>query len=150
MKILNTVDRYVRKVSDIVPESSVLLLGRLAVFFVFWRSAQTKIDGLSVAGQNFAFWNVTDSTIMLFEYEYELPLPTLMAYLGTFGEFFLSLGLLFGLLTRLSAFGLIVMTTVIQFVYPDAWTVHILWVGILFYLLKHGGGNFSLDRVLKL
>ncbi|MFL0809904.1 MAG: DoxX family protein [Agarilytica sp.] len=149
MKIFHMIGNYAKKISDIVPASGVLLLGRIAIFFVFWRSVQTKIDGLNVFGQNFAFWNITDSTIMLFEYEYGLPLPTVMAYLGTFGEFFLSLGIIFGFLTRLSALGLIIMTGVIQFVYPEAWTTHILWVGILFYLLKEGGGDLALDRILK-
>ncbi len=149
MKILNPINTYTRKVSNLIPESFILLLGRVAVFFVFWRSVQTKIDGVTIAGQNFAFWNVTESTFMLFEYEYELPMPTVMAYLGSFGEFFLSIGLLLGFFTRISAIGLIVMTAVIQFVYPEAWTLHILWVGILFYLLKNGAGDLSLDHLMK-
>lgn len=149
MKLIRMIDSYARKISDIVPASGALLLGRIAIFFVFWRSAQTKIDGLNIFGQNLAFWNVTDTTVLLFEYEYGLPFPTIMAYLGTFGEFFLSLGILLGFLTRASALGLIVMTGVIQFVYPEAWTTHILWLGILFYLLKGGGGQLSLDKALS-
>ncbi|MFL0804698.1 MAG: DoxX family protein [Agarilytica sp.] len=149
MNIFRIADRYARKVGDLIPESIVSLAGRIAIFVVFWRSVQTKIDGANIAGQNFAFWNVTDSTFMLFEYEYGLPLPNIAAYLGTFGEFFLSLSLLLGVLTRFSALGLLIMTAVIQFVYPDGWSVHILWAGILLYLIKTGGGEIALDRFIK-
>lgn len=152
MKILGVVDSYAKKVGDIIPDWLLSLFARVAVFFVFWKSVQTKIDGVNIAGQNLAFWNVTETTIQLFEYEYNLPFipPTIAAYMATFGEFFLSLGILFGLLTRLSALGLLLMTIVIQiFVYPNAWGVHILWAAVLLYILKSGGGKIALDSFIK-
>ena len=54
------------------------------------------------------------------------------AYLATFSEYFLSLAVVLGFATRLSALGLLIMTAVIQvFVYPESWSVHILWAAIL-------------------
>lgn len=150
MKIISVANRYAGKIADVIPPSLTSLVARVAIFFVFWRSAQTKIDGLNIGGQNFAFWNITDTTVMLFEYEYGLPFPNIAAYLATFGEFFLSIGLLLGFLTRFSALGLLIMTAVIQFVYPSSWTVHLLWAGILLYIVKSGGGDLSLDRFAKI
>ena len=88
---------------------------------------------------------------MLFEYEYDLPLipPEIAAYMATFGEFFLSLLIAFGLFTRLGAFGLLMMTLVIQYVYPDAWWgSHAYWFVIILYLVRNGGGQISIDRYL--
>ena len=126
---------------------------RIVMFKVFWFSAQTKITGLTIGGQHFAFWNITDNTFLLFEFEYGIPLlpTTLSAYMANFGEFFLSLMILFGLFTRFAALGLLAMTLVIQFfVYPDAWwSVHVYWVLPLLYLSCYGGGKLSLDQLLS-
>lgn len=132
-----------------IPEAIVALLMRVAIASVFWRSVQTKIAGGEFLGQNWKFWNVTESTRLLFEYEYGLPIlsPEWAAYLASLGEFFLSLAVVFGVFTRLSALGLFVMTAVIQlFVYPEAWNVHILWAAMLLYLVRNGGGSLSLDH----
>jgi len=149
-KIINQINNLLAPATKI-PESITLLTARLAIFFVFWRSAQTKISGGEFLGQNWAFFNVSDSTKLLFEYEYDLPLipADLAAYLATFGEFFLSLLVLFGLFTRLGALGLLVMTAVIQLlVYPEAYSLHILWAAALLYVLKDGPGKLSLDFFL--
>lgn len=131
-----------------IPESITLLLARLAIFTVFWRSAQTKISGADFLGQSWAFYDINQSTFLLFEYEYDLPVipADIAAYMATFAEFFLSLLILLGLFTRLSAFGFLMMTLVIQFlVFPDAWPTHILWAAALLYVLKDGPGKLSLD-----
>jgi putative oxidoreductase len=135
----------------LIPKSVIGLLIRLAVASVFWRSAQTKIAGWPLLGQNWKFWNITDSTLFLFEYEYSVPvLPVkVAAYMASFSEFFLSLAIIIGLLTRLSALGLLIMTAVIQFfVYPESWSVHILWAVLLIYLIKHGAGQVSVDYLI--
>jgi len=134
-----------------IPEGLSLLLARIAVAMVFWRSAQTKISGGDLLGQSWQFYNLNSSTTMLFEYEYGIPLipAEIAAYMATFGEFFLSLFLIFGLFTRFSALGLLVMTSVIQFlVFPEAWPTHILWAALLVYLLKEGAGKLSLDYLI--
>lgn len=137
---------------SMIPEWLVALISRFAIATVFWRSVQTKIEGWQIFGQNLKFWNITDSTFFLFQYEYTLPILSgkIAAYLATFGEFFLSIGILIGLLTRFSAIGLLIMTAVIQlFVYPESWSVHILWAALLVYLIKHGGGAISMDFLLQ-
>jgi putative oxidoreductase len=54
------------------------------------------------------------------------------------------------LFTRISALALLGMTAVIQiFVYPDAWSTHLSWGGLLLLLLARGGGGWSIDRVLR-
>jgi len=135
-----------------IPEDILALIARIAIGLVFWRSAQTKIDGSLILGQKWQFFNVSDSTFTLFEYEYELPLipSDISAYMATYGEFFLGLAIMLGLLTRFSALGLLAMTLVIQvFVYPDAWPTHIMWLVPLLYLIKNGGGKLSLDNLIR-
>lgn len=135
-----------------IPEDIIALVARIAIGLVFWRSAQTKIDGDTILGQKWQFFNVSDSTFTLFEYEYELPLipSDIAAYMATYGEFLLGLTIIFGILTRLSALGLLGMTLVIQiFVYPDAWPTHIMWLVPLLYLIKNGGGKVSVDNLAR-
>jgi len=134
-----------------LPNQLIILAARLAIATVFWRSAQTKFSGWQLFGQDWQFFNLNQSTFTLFEYEYDLPMidPEVAAYLATFAEFWLSLALILGLFTRLSALALLGMTGVIQvLVYPDAWPTHILWAASLLFLIKHGGGLLSLDRLL--
>ncbi|RKZ99683.1 MAG: DoxX family protein [Gammaproteobacteria bacterium] len=134
-----------------VPEDLIALIARIAIAAVFWRSAQTKISGWEFLDQSWQFYNLNRSTLMLFEYEYQLPLIhyQFAAYMATFSEFFVSLAILLGFMTRLSAFALLMMTLVIQvLVYPDAWPTHILWATILLYIMKQGPGKFSVDQLL--
>ena len=56
-----------------------------------------------------------------------------------------------GLMTRLSALGLLGMTAVIQiFVYPEAWVTHGLWAAALLAVAVLGPGRISLDHLLGL
>ncbi len=154
MLFLRKLDSIAKSVGALCPEVLVSLLIRVSVFLIFWKAAQSKISGMEVLGQNFAFWNVTDSTIMLFEYEYALPLipAEVAAYMATFSEFFLSLFILLGFMTRLSALGLLIMTAVIQLLvyFPfEYWQTHLLWAGMLLFLLKYGAGSISLDKTIR-
>ena len=146
--ILSPIDKLLAA----IPDWLINIGMRLVIFKVFWWSVQTKITGWTIAGQHFAFWNVTDSTFLLFDFEYGLPfIPSdIAAYLGTFGEFFLPLAILLGFMTRFAAAGLMIMTLVIQFfVYPEAWwSVHVFWVLLLLYIMRNGGGSVSLDRII--
>lgn len=146
-KIVSPIDRMLSR----IPEWVVNLSMRLVIFKVFWGSVQTKISGLTVSGQHLAFWNITDNTFLLFDFDYGIPFisSTVAAYLTTFSEFFFSLMVLLGFLTRFAALGLLAITLAIQFfVYPDAWWIlHVYWVLPLLYLLKHGGSKVSLDRI---
>jgi putative oxidoreductase len=71
--------------------------------------------------------------------------------MATTAEHVLPILLILGLMTRLSALGLLAMTAVIQtFVYPDAWITHGLWASALLALIAAGPGRLSLDRLLGL
>lgn len=119
-----------------------LLMTRIGVGLVFWKSAHTKVD---------SDYNITETTIFLFQEEYQVPLlpPELAAQMATAMELALPLLLWAGLATRLGALGLLGMTVVIQlFVYPNLWTDHIFWAGALVVLIAKGPGIFSLDRLV--
>ncbi|VUD67997.1 hypothetical protein TDB9533_03935 [Thalassocella blandensis] len=151
MKIIKATNHYVAKLGQLVPDWIIALALRVSLFYVFWNSAQHKIYGLTVLGQHLAFWNVTDSTLMLFEFQYKIPLlpPTVAAYMATLAEFFFSIGLLLGLFTRLSAIGLLILLLVIQiFVDPGYWPTLLLWAGGLLYLLRHGAAVVSVDHLV--
>ena len=143
--IIESYGRIVALVSGATGEGLALLLTRVALAGVFWRSGRTKVEDGS-------FLNISDTTYFLFENEYSgVPLlpHTLAAHLATYAETFLPMLLVAGLATRLSALALLGMTLVIQlFVYPDAWwTMHSLWAAMAGILVSRGGGLFSLDAL---
>ena len=128
-------------IAESIPDSFVALVARVAAGGVFWRSGQTKIEGLSIK----------DATFFLFEQEYMVPLlpPDVAAYLATITENVCSVLLIVGLASRLSAAALLAMTAVIQtFVYPGAWTEHVLWASALLIVIARGPGAVSLDHWL--
>lgn len=130
-------------VARLIPADLALLATRMFVGIVFWNSARTKVDGVSIA----------DSTYFLFEHEYALPIiqSSLAAVLATLAEHGLSVLLILGLVSRLSATGLLVMTLVIQiFVYPHVWITHGLWAASLLAVISFGPGRLSLDHLLGL
>ena len=126
-----------------LPEAPVGLMLRVFPALVFWQSGQTKVEG----------FRIKESTWFLFEQEYALPLipPEMAAVMATVAEHLLPVLMILGLLTRLSAFGLLAMTAVIQiFVYPDAWVTHGLWASALLATVAGGPGAWSLDRLFGL
>lgn len=146
----------IERVWSKLPEDIGLLLARFTLATIFWRSGQTKIEGfqLDLIDMKFQWgWPVmAESTLFLFEYEYNLPLlsPGFAALLATLAEHFLPLLLLLGFLTRSSALMLLVMTLMIQiFVYPDAWVTHGLWGALLLVLISRGAGRLSLDALMQ-
>jgi len=131
-----------RSLAERIPYSAVALISRFALASVFWRSAQTKVNGFSIR----------EETFYLFQEEYKVPLlpPDLAAYLATIGEHAFSVLLLIGLASRLSALGLFGMTMVIQlFVFPDGWPEHILWISLQLLIISRGPGTISLDHLIR-
>lgn len=120
-----------------------LLLLRLPVAWVFWRSGRTKVEGWNI-------FSITPSQPFLFEHEFGLPFPTLMAHVTAIAEHVLPLMLVFGLATRIGALGLLVMTMVIQlFIFPDAWfSTHMWWAVTLVAVLVLGPGKLSVDHLI--
>lgn len=100
---------------------------------IFWYSGLTKISS----------WQ---STIALFRHEYQVPFipPELAAYMATSVELICSVLLVCGLMTRLAAIPMIIMTLVIQFTYLDL-REHYYWLMILSTILFYGPGKLSLD-----
>ena len=127
----------------LIPQDVVALSARVFPAVVFWQSARTKVEGLTIK----------DSTFFLFEHVYALPVipPAWAAVLATVAEHLLPVLLVVGLLSRVSALGLLVMTAVIQvFVFPAAWVTHGLWAVALLVVLVQGPGRLSLDHLLGL
>lgn len=138
-----------------LPESAIALLGRFSIAAVFWKSGQTKVEGIAidlVEGRfSFGWPRLSDSAVDLFRDEYRLPLlaPETAAVLAAAGEHLLPLLLLLGLGTRFAALGLLVMTTVIQvLVYPGAYPTHGVWAAVLLWLMVRGPGRLSLDHLI--
>lgn len=144
MSFASPVIQPVLRIVALLNRMPAWLLGlviRIGIADVFWRSGQTKVSG----------WHVTDTTIQLFRDEYKVPLipPDIAAYLAAIQEHLFSILLVVGLASRLSAFGLLCMTAVIQlFVYPESWPDHLLWTGCLLYVIGRGPGEFSVDALL--
>jgi putative oxidoreductase len=123
------------RVPVVIPQ----LLFRSGMGLVFWRSAQSKL----------ASW---DTTILLFQEEYRVPLlpPEIAAYLATTVELTTPILLVFGLATRLGAAAMLGMALVIQLlVYPQNYPDHLLWAGPLLYLILRGPGVLSLDHLIR-
>lgn len=122
---------------------SLALLGlRLYVSWMFFPAGLQK-------AQN---W---ESTLLLFEYEYNVPLlsPVVAAWLGTGGELILPVLLTAGLFSRFSAAGLFVVNVVavlsLADMAPAALRLHELWGLALAAIVLWGGGLFSADHGLS-
>src|SRR5215831_5521159 len=121
------------------PLSIIQLAMRIAIGAVFFNSGLLK----------FKSW---EFAIKLFQDEYKVPLldPETAARLATFNELVFPVFLFLGLATRLATLPLLGMVAIIEiFVYPQAWTEHLLWASILVFLLTRGPGPFSLDYLIE-
>ncbi|MCL4671490.1 MAG: DoxX family protein [Sphingomonadaceae bacterium] len=145
-KIAALYDRAGALVQGPIVEGAALLLVRLALAGVFWRSGRSKV----VEG---SWLEISDTTRFLFENEYAgVPIsPDLAAPMATYAEHLFPILLVLGLATRFSALALLGMTMVIQlFVYPEAWwQVHVLWAALAAVLIVRGGGILSLDHGIQ-
>ena len=122
------------------PLSILQFAMRFGVGAVFFRSGLLKLDS----------WQFT---VQLFRDEYRVPLldPVLAAQLATGVELSAPLFLFAGLATRLATLPLLGMIIVIQvFVYPNAWSDHLMWASGLLLVLSRGPGVLSLDHLLPL
>jgi putative oxidoreductase len=120
------------------PLSILQLAMRIGVGAGFFRSGLLKLDS----------W---EFTIQLFRDEYQVPLldPVLAAQAATIVELGVPPLLFVGLATRLATLPLLGMIAVIQvFVYPNAWSDHLMWAAALLLVLTRGPGFFSLDHAI--
>jgi putative oxidoreductase len=120
------------------PLSLLQLAMRFGVGAVFFRSGLLKIDS----------WQFT---IQLFRDEYKVPFldPVLAAQAAAIVELGVPPLLFVGVATRLATLPLLGMIAVIQvFVYPNAWSDHLMWAAALLFVLTRGPGAFSLDHMI--
>jgi putative oxidoreductase len=123
-------------------QDALSIVLRLMLADVFLRSGWLKLQS----------W---DSTLMLFEHEYAVPvLPhELAAWLGTGGELVLPALLMIGLFGRFSAAGLFVLNAVAAISYPDISDAglkdHVLWGWWCVVLICTGPGRLSIDHWLN-
>lgn len=120
------------------PMSILQLMMRVGVGMVFFNAGLLKYNSFEFA-------------VKLFEDEYKVPVlpPELAARLAMFNELTWPIFLFLGLATRFATLPLLGMIAVIQiFVYPNAWPDHVLWGGILIFLLTRGPGALSLDYLI--
>jgi putative oxidoreductase len=105
----------------------------------FWDSGMAK----------FASW---DTTVLLFTYEYQVPLlpPQIAAAMATAGELALPVLLVLGLAGRFAALGLFILNVVAVIAYPalmaEGIAMHIAWGVVLFALVLRGPGRLSFDH----
>jgi putative oxidoreductase len=118
------------------------LIARCWVSYIFLSSALSKTTS----------WI---STIILFKYDYQVPLlsPVFAAYIGTGFEYLLSILLLLGLGGRLSILIFFLYNIFCVLSFHFLWTPagaaglndHINWGLLLLLLMFHGSGKYSVD-----
>jgi putative oxidoreductase len=122
---------------------------RLALALPFLRSGRTRWDG---------FLSLSPATLYLFENQFKVhlfgaavgfPAPDTVALFVAVAEIVLPILLILGFATRLTALALLVMTGVIQLVFPEGWAnFHLYWASLAVGIMAIGPGALSLDRLI--
>jgi putative oxidoreductase len=129
------------------------LLARLFLGIVIFPHGAQKLLGL-FGGYGFS------ATINFFS---QMGIPAVIAFLEIIGEFFGSLGLIFGLLSRFCAFSIgLIMLGAIALVHwhngffmnwngmqrGEGFEYHLLAIGLALIVVIKGGGKWALDQLL--
>ena len=138
--IQSLVEQFIGRVQRI-PHDLIALVARFGIGLVFWLSGQTKVHGLNL-------FDLKSSQKFLFTEIHPVPgVPwEVAAQMAAIGEHILPALLFFGFATRFAAFGLLLMTIVIQIALPTGFPTHLLWAGVLLYLMARGPGILSVDH----
>jgi putative oxidoreductase len=115
----------------------------------FFKSGLTKWDGFLVLSPATTFLFEVQFKLHIFGTAYGLPAPAALALIDSLAEILLPILLVIGLATRFSAFGLLIMTGIIQLVVPDAWAnFHLPWAALAVAIIALGPGCLSLDYAI--
>lgn len=129
---------------------AAMLLVRVWLAMPFWTSGLTKWLSFPTELSSSALYLFTNEFMLhLPGGPYPMPFPQVMAWLSGTGEIVLPILLVFGLLSRPAALGILVMTLVIQFTVPGGWPVHAQWALAGLAILVAGPGVFSLDWLVR-
>lgn len=123
------------------------IAARIALALPFLRSGRTRWDGFATLSPGTIYLFEDQFKLHLFGRLYAFPAPDQLAFVVGCAEIVLPLLLLAGLGTRFAAFGLLLMTAVIQLVFPEAWAnFHLYWASLALAVMALGAGPLSLDR----
>ena len=143
--IRSTIERLSRAAYVMAPP-----LLRIALAIPFFKSGLTKWDGFLSLSPAAAFLFEDEFKLHIFGSVYDLPAPALLAYFDGVAEIALPVLLVIGLATRFSAFGLLIMTGVIQLVVPEGWAnFHLPWAALAVAIIALGPGRLSLDYMIE-
>jgi len=122
---------------------------RIALAVPFFKSGLTKWDGFLSLSPAAAFLFEEVFKLNVFGATFDLPAPETLALLDAIAEIVLPILLVIGLATRFSAFGLLIMTGVIQLVVPEGWAnFHLPWAALAMAIIALGPGPLSLDHFI--
>ena len=130
----------------IAQPSLTRLVLRFALAVPFWRSGINKWDG---------FLQLNDVAVLLFSVgvpaasaggPLSLPAPAVTAFVVGSAEILLPILLVLGLVTRLAASALLLMTVVVELTVPDGWPVHVTWAAMALAIMAWGPGRISVDH----
>ncbi|RQU38960.1 DoxX family protein [Burkholderia cenocepacia] len=126
-------------------------VARIALALPFLRSGLTRWDGWLALSPATTFLFEERFRLHVFGGAYMLPWPDLLAYMVGCAETIVPVLLIVGLATRLSALGLLLMTGVIQLVFPEGWAnFHLYWAALALSVMALGPGWLSLDYLVQL
>ena len=150
---VSSAERIVRGCLDLIASIASIVAPpvlRIALALPFFRSGLTRWDG---------FLSLSAGTLYLFEEQfklhllgrvYDFPAPDTLALLVGLAEIILPVLLVAGVATRFAALGLLIMTCVIQLVFPDGWVnFHLYWAALALAIMALGPGPLSLDHIFS-
>ena len=145
--LISLYNRITGVLSGTIIESVALLITRVALAGIFWRSYKTKVEEGTLL-------QINDVQYFIFENEFSgLPLsPDIAVPMATYAEFLFPILLVIGLASRFSAAALMGMALVIQiFVFPTmdhfmGWAITV--IAMAAFIISRGPGLFSIDALI--
>ena len=147
-RLTTLIEQAIGIIRWIAQPSLTQLVLRIALAVPFWKSGILKWSG---------FLQLNDTAIYLFTDEfklhlpggpYDFPAPAVMAFLSGSGEIVFPVLLVLGLATRFAAFGLLLMTVIVELTVPEGWPIHITWAAMALAIMAWGPGRLSIDHAL--